>query len=250
MTTPPTPPVHTPEPPAQDRAPWTEPRPRETRVLPEDGVTETIREPGTEAPPWAPPPRAGGLERFRRGTLVLAGAAVVGAGVAVAPYVTALVAVVVTWLLRSGSLAGSAAGARRQVRGAKWYDAPQLLLATPWHALAAVPGVLLLVTWSLGLAMAAALLCFAAGLSLTPSLGVIGLALALAMWWGPGSSRLRRPVQRLSHPVASRGVPWFLAMLVLVAAAAGLASAASSNGTQWAPAADRPFADVRLPGWL
>ncbi|WP_107767653.1 serine/threonine-protein kinase [Nocardioides terrigena] len=250
VTTPPTSPVHAPEPPAQDRAPWTEPRPRETRVLPEDGATEAIREPGTEAPPWAPPPRAGGLERFRRGTLVLAGAAVVGAGVAVAPYVTALVAVVVTWLLRSGSLAGSAAGARRQLRGTKWYDAPQLLLATPWHALAAVPGVLLLVTWSLGLAMAAALLCFAAGLSLTPSLGVIGLALALAMWWGPGSSRLRRPVQRLSHPVASRGVPWFLAMLVLVAAAAGLASAASSNGTQWAPAADRPLADVRLPGWL
>ncbi|KRF07587.1 hypothetical protein ASG88_01785 [Nocardioides sp. Soil777] len=248
--TPPTPPVHHPDPPAQESAPWTEPRLRETRVLPEDGATETIREPGTEAPPWAPPPRAGGLERFRRGTLVLAGAAVVGAGVAVAPYVTALLAVVVTWLLRSGSLAGSAAGARRQLRGTKWYDAPQLLLATPWPALAAVPGVLLLVTWSIGLAMAAALLCFAAGLSLTPSLGVIGVVLALAMWWGPGSSRLRRPVQRLSHPVASRGVPWFLATLVLVAAAAGLASAASSNGTQWSPAADRPLADVRLPSWL
>lgn len=244
--TPPT--VRAPEP--HDRAPWTEPRPRQTRVLHEDGATETIREPGTEASPWAPPPRAGGLERFRRGTLVLAGAAVVGAGVAVAPYLTTLLVVVVTWLLRSGSLAGSAAGARRQARGAKWYDAPQLLLATPWHALAAVPGVLLLVTWSLGLAMAGALLCFAAGLSLTTSLGVTGLVLALAMWWGPGSSRLRRPVQRLSHPVASRGVPWFLATLVLLAGAAGLASAASSNGTQWAPATDRPFADVSLPSWL
>lgn len=237
--------------PSEPRHPWSEPHPRSTRVLADDGATETIREPGhDEAFPWAPPPRVGGLERFRRGVLVVAGAAVVGAGVAAAPYVTALLAVVVTWLLRSGSLAGSAAGARRQVRGARWYDAPQLLLATPWHALAAIPGVLVLVLWSLGLAMAAALLCFAASLSLTTSLGVIGVVLALALWWGPGSSRLRRPIQRVGHPVAARGVPWFLATLVLLAGAAGLAAAATGNGTQWAPAADRPFADVRLPGWL
>lgn len=231
--------------------PWMPPHPGSTRVLPEDGATETIPQPGhDEGLPWTPPRRVGGLERFRRAVLVGTGAAVVGAGVAVAPYVTVLVAVLVTWLLRSGSLAGSAAGARRQVRGARWYDAPQLLLAAPWHALAAIPGALVLVMWSLGLAMAAALLCFAVGLSLTTSLGVIGLVLALAMWWGPGSSRLRHPVQRVSHPVAARGVPWFLATLVLLAAAAGLAAAATSNGTQWAPAADRPFADVRLPSWL
>jgi hypothetical protein len=132
----------------------------------------------------------------------------------------------------------------------KWYDAPQLLLATPWHALAAIPGVLLLVTWSLGLAAAGALLCFAAGLSLTTSLGVIGVALALGMWWGPGSTRLRRPVERLSHPLAARGVPWFLGTVALLACATGLAAAATSNGTSWAPAADRPFAGVSLPSWL
>jgi hypothetical protein len=170
--------------------------------------------------------------------------------VAVAPYLTTALLAVVVWLLRSGSLAGSAAGARRQVRGTKWYDAPQLLVATPWHALAAVPGVLLLVTWSLGLALAAALLCFAAGVPLTRSLGGIGVVLALAMWWGPGSSRLRGPVQRVSHPVAARGVSWFLATVVLVAAATGLAATVTTSGTEWAPATDRPFADVSLPSWL
>ncbi|WP_457207332.1 serine/threonine-protein kinase [Nocardioides sp. P5_C9_2] len=228
-----------------------DPYARSTRVLPEDGDTETVREPGAgTAYPWPQPQRVGGLERLRRSVLVLAGAAVVGAGVAVAPYVTTLLLAVVVWLLRSGSLAGSAAGARRQVRGAKWYDAPQLLVATPWHALAAVPGVLLLVTWSLGLALAAALLCFAAGLSLTPSLGGIGVVLALALWWGPGSSRLRGPVQRISHPVAARGVAWFLATVVLVAAATGLAATVTTSGTEWAPATDRPFAGVSLPSWL
>jgi hypothetical protein len=240
---------------AVGREPWTEPSPRSTRVLHDAGATgptETIRDAGHgEATPWdPPPPRIGGLERFRRGVLVVAGAAVAGAGVAVAPYVTIALLVVVTWLLRSGSLAGSAAGARRQLRGTRWYDAPQLLLATPWHAVAAVPGVLLLVTWSLGLAAAGALLCFAAGLSLTTSLGVVGLVLALAMWWGPGSSRLRGPVQRVSHPLAARGVPWFLATLVLLAAATGLAATATSDGTIWTPARDRPLADVSLPSWL
>lgn len=227
-----------------------DPAPRPTRVLPEDGDTEALREPGAGAPPWAPPPRVGGLERFRRAVLVLAGAGVVGAGVAVAPYLTTLLLAVVAFLLRSGSLAASAAGARRRVRGVKWYDAPQLLLATPWHVLAAVPGTLLLVTWSLGLALAAALLCFAAGVAMTPSLAAIGVVLALAMWWGPGSSRLRGPLQRLSHPVAARGVPWLLTTVVLLAGATGLAAIVTSDGTSWAPAADRPFADVSLPSWL
>lgn len=232
-------------------APGGDPRPWSTRVLPDGGDTETMREPGAGVPqPWAPPPRASGLERFRRSVLVLAGAGVVGAGVALAPYLTMLLLAVVAWLLRSGSLAGSAAGARRQVRGVKWYDAPQLLLATPWHVLAAVPGVLLLVTWSLGLALAVALLCFAAGVAMTPSLGAIGVVLALAMWWGPGSSRLRGPIQRVSHPVAARGVPWLLATVVLLAGATGLAAVVGSHGTQWTPAADRPFADVHLPSWL
>jgi hypothetical protein len=38
--------------------------------------------------------------------------------------------------------------------------------------------------------------------------------------------------------------------VALVACATGLAAAATSNGTSWAPAADRPFAGVSLPSWL
>ena len=43
------------------------------------------------------------------------------------------------WLLRSGSLAASAAGDRRRVRGRKWYDGAQFLVRTPWDLLRSIP---------------------------------------------------------------------------------------------------------------
>ena len=72
-----------------------------------------------------------------------------------------LVLLLLVWVLRSGSLAASAAGDRRRVRGRKWYDGAQFLLRTPWDLLRSLPGTLMLVLWSAGLAVAAALLCYA-----------------------------------------------------------------------------------------
>ena len=195
-------------------------------------------------------PRAGTLERLRRAVLTLTGLGVVAASVALAPYVAILVLALLVWLLRSGSLAASAVGLRRRNRGARWYDGVQVLLAAPWHVVAAIPGALLLISWSLGLALAAALLCFAADASLLPSLAVIGAVLGTGLWWGPGGRRVRGPVQRLTHPASARGVPWFFAAVLTLAAASGLGAAASAQGPVWAPATDRPFADVNLPPYL
>ena len=58
----------------------------------------------------------------------------------------------VVWVLRSASLAASATGDRRRLRGAKWYDPVLYLVGAPWHAVRSIPGTLLLVLWSLGLA--------------------------------------------------------------------------------------------------
>jgi membrane protease YdiL (CAAX protease family) len=154
--------------------------------------------------------------------------------------------VVLVWLLRSGSLAGSAVGQRRQLRGRKWYDAPQLLLSTPWHLVAAIPGSLLLVLWSIGIAAAVGLLCYAAAVSLPVGLGVVGVGFALGLWWGPGSSRLRGPVSRVAHPAAARSVPWLLVLLVLAAVATGLATLAF-GGAEWFPADGRPLEGVDVP---
>ena len=228
-----------------------------TRVLPE-GSTHRFDpdrfDPDrfdTEQPaPMAASSVVGRLEKARRGALVLAGLSVVAGAVALAPYLALVVLSIGVWLLRSGSKAASSAGLRRATRGIRWYDGVQVLLAAPWHAVAAIPGALLLVLWSTGLGLAAALLCFAAGTTMLTGLGIIGAVLGAGLWWGPGSRRVRSPVQRLSHPLSARPVAWFFALLLTVAAASALGAAASSQGPYWTPADNRPFADYRLPALL
>ncbi len=228
--------------------PVTTPLEARTHVLP-DGTTSIVPpEHVGEYDPARPHVRAG--ERLRRATLVLAGGAVVIAAVAYAPYITLLVCTIAAWLLRSGSMAASSAGRRRQLRGVKWYDAPQLLLAAPWHLVKSIPGTLLLLVWSLGIATAFALICFAAALSVTTSLTVIGVGFALAMWWGPGGERVRSSLHRVVDPAGSARGPWLLATLLVCAGAAGLGAATAETGTSWAPDDAAPFADVRLPSWL
>ena len=193
--------------------------------------------------------------RTRRGAAasrlsLLALGGVVTGGIAYAPYLALAVLFLAVWLLRSGSLAASSAGSRRDRRGAKWYDGIQLLLAAPWHVVAGLGGTLLLILWGVGIASAVALLCFAASLSVLTSLAVIGGFLAIGTWWGPGSERVRSPIHRAVDPLARRGVPWLLVTLLVAALGTGLGAAASSSGTSWAPYDDAPFADVRLPAWL
>ena len=147
-------------------------------------------------------------------------------------------------------MAAASAGNRRSRRGVKWYDGIQLLLAAPWHVVAGLGGTLLLLLWSLGIGAAIALLCFAASVSMTTSLAVIGAAFALGLWWGPGSERFRSPVHRAVDPLARRGVPWLIVTLLVAAGASGLGAAVAAQGTTWAPDDAAPLSDVRLPGWL
>lgn len=209
--------------------------PRYTQVLPDDGQQVTAR--------------ASAAERLRRTALVLAAGGVAVAGIVLAPYVSLALLALGAWLLRSGSLAASSVGHRRRVRGPRWYDGAQVLLAVPWHLVAAGAGTLLLLLWSLGIAAAVALFCFAASLSMTASLALVGGFFVLAMWWGPGSWRLRSPVHRVADRLSRQGVPWAVATLLVGTLATGLFSATSS-GTVWTPDDAAPLSDVRLPSWL
>jgi hypothetical protein len=216
---------------------------RSTRVLP-DGSTEYVSDYGPPARERVP---AG--ERLRRALSLVALGGVVANALTFAPYVALATLFVVVWLLRSGSLAASSAGSRRSRRGVKWYDGIQLLLAAPWHVVAGFGGSLLLFLWSTGIAAAVALLCFAASLSLTTSLALVGSAFALSTWWGPGSERVRSPVHRVVDPLARRGVPWLLVTLLVAAGGSALGAAVSAQGTSWTPYDSAPLSDVRLPGW-
>jgi hypothetical protein len=218
---------------------------RRTRVLP-DGSTEYVSaEYGPDRRERVP---AG--ERVRRSLLLLAGAGVVTGAVAFAPWVALAVSAIAVWILRSASIAASSSADRRNRRGARWYDGIQVMLAAPWHVMAGLGGTVLLLFWSLCIAVAVALVCFAASLSMTTSLTVIGVFFALGTWWGPGSERLQSPIHRVVDPLARRGVPWLLATLLVAAVASGLGAAVAAQGTDWTPDDSAPFSDVRLPAWL
>lgn len=198
--------------------------------------------------PWAPPPvepPAPLGERVRRLVLVGAGAVLTGAACALAPWVALAVISVLVWLLRSGSLAASAVGARRQVRGHRWYDAPQLLLSTPWHLVQAIPGAAMLLAWAGGLGVAAALVCYAVAAAVPVSLFVTGFVLALSLWWGPGGSRLRGPLGRLVDPASRRFGPWLAAVVVVLGLAVATGAWVDARGPSWVPGTERPFASAR-----
>lgn len=196
---------------------------------------------GWPSPAADAPARAGWPARARRGVLmtllVLAG----GAAVAAYPYLGTLTLLTAAWLLRSGSLAASAAGTRRRFRGSRWYDAPQLLVTTPWHLLRSIPGTGMLVLWAGGLAVAGALIGYAAVAPAEVTLAIAGAALTGALLFGPGGSRVRGPVDRVLRPLAARPVAWFVATLLMGALAAGLGALATDRGVNWAPAQQGPL---------
>ena len=196
--------------------------------------------------PATPPVSFG--ERFRRGLLLIALALAAGAGGAAFPWITLTLLLVVVWLLRSGSLAGSARDQRREYRGRKWYDGVQLLVAAPWHLVQSLPGTLLLALWSVGLAVAAALVCYAVATGLALALFVCGTALTVSLWLGPGGSRVRGPVSRVVNPLAADPRRWVIALLLVLALAAGLGFRADLTGTTWMPADGRPHAEKSSPG--
>ena len=186
-----------------------------------------------------PPPKASPSERLRRGVLTASLAAAATVAGATAPYVALAALLVVVWLLRSGSLAASAAGSRRELRGIRWYDAPQLLLASPWHVLQAIPGVIVLVLWSAGLAAACALVCYGGHAGAQLTLAASGLVFLVSLWIGPGGSRFRGPVGRVVAPLSRSTGTWAVAVGMVLAVAAAWVGLHGSS-IDWAPLG-RPF---------
>ena len=205
-----------------------------TLALPPDGEPYVYAE-----------PRASFAERFRRATLLVTMAVAAGAGCAAYPWITTTLLLLLVWLLRSGSLAAAAHDQRRQYRGRKWYDGVQLLVAAPWHLVQSIPGTAVLAFWSLGLAVAAALVCYAIATGLALSLFVCGVVLTVSLWLGPGGSRVRGPVSRVVNPLAADPRRWVVAVLLVAALAAGLGFKADLTGVSWTPAENRPL-DQRL----
>ncbi len=204
-------------------------------------LTEPYDAPVPELP-WAEEPTAAErpLVRARRGALLLALGLLVATAVAAWPYLAITTTLVVTWLLCAATRTASAHHGRTSLRGSRWYDVLVAPLSTPWHLVAAVPGALLLSLWSLGLALAGTLLCYAFGLAHSTTLFVAGLCLAAGVWLGPGSVRVRWPLLLVARPLARRTTPWLVGLLLLLAAAA-LAALLAGDHTGWAPLGAPPW---------
>jgi len=187
-------------------------------------------------------------ERLRRLGLVLLLAAVVTGAVAAAPWVAMAVVAVVVWLLRSGSLATSRIADRRRLRGLKWYDAPQLVLSSPWHLVQSLPTTIVLLLWGGGMAAAGALVGYAIGATTAYTLAGTGLLLAIGVYLGPGGSRVRGPVGRIVAPLSRRPGTWLVAALLTAAAAGLLGGLAVDRGVDWTPFEKGPFAGLGADG--
>jgi hypothetical protein len=224
----------------------TDPFERSTRRWPTEAapdfepITAWSDEESQQAIPDAPAPNW--PLRLRRGTLALSLLALVAIGIGVAPYVVTTAVLVLVWLLRAGSLAGSGHLERRVRRGRKWYDAFVLPLSYPWFFVVAIPGLVMLAFWSCGLAVAAALVCFALAAPVEFALVATGATLGASLWWGPGGSRFRGPVRRLVAALSGNRWVWALATGAVLAGSVACALLLRDHGVVWSPAGGGPLA--------
>ncbi len=232
---------------------------RSTRVLPEEPLDPPTQQ-APQAPQERPPARylfddlaepEPGPARpapvpwtvsFRRSALCLALLGVVAAAIGLAPYPAVFLLVLVAWLFRAGSLAGSGHLERRSRRGPKWYDAFALPLSYPWFFVIAVPGLVMLAFWGFGLATAAGLVAFALAAPVAVILVVSGAVLGASMWWGPGGSRFRGPTRRIVDPLSANPWVWTLATGLVVIAGVTLVLALRNGGVDWVPDDTSPLA--------
>jgi hypothetical protein len=206
---------------------------------------QTVLERDPRIQPLAPTPvvqgRAPYVERARRATLLVVGALLCGGLVSEYPWYGSLVLVLLVWLLRCGSHAASAAAERRRTRGPKWYDGGLLLARAPWELLRSLAPTVLLVLWSAGIAVAAALLCYAFVAGESTTLFVSGAVFAAAVYTGPGGSGVRDPLAHVVNPVSRQWKTWLAVTFVLLVLATSLGALAEARGSSWAPGHDRPF---------
>lgn len=219
------------------------------REAPETRLYETRVEPQPAWPPLGPelvvpPPPVPVVQRLRRAGLLVTGALALAAALTAAPWVTVAVVFVAVWVLRSGSLAASAAGDRRLRRGRKWYDGAQFLVAAPWHLVQSIGGTLMLLLWSAGLAVSAALVCYALATGVEATLFASGLVFAVSLWWGPGGTRVRGPVSRVVQPLSRSLGPWAAGLAVLAVVGLLMGIRVANSGVAWAPAGGQPFAST------
>jgi hypothetical protein len=186
-----------------------------------------------------PPPPASRPQRV----LQLAGlGALTSAAVSYAPYAGTAVIAVLVLLLRTASVTRQRHGRRRMVRGRpRWYDVPTTTLSLPGYLLLAFFGALGVIAVAGLSALAMFSLGYLAGQPVTTGLVLGGLGFTPALWWGPGSGRVREMTRGLvTRTARSEFGGWLVAAMCLLLSAVLLALLLS-GGANWAPALQAPW---------
>ena len=169
--------------------------------------------------------------------------AVTSAAIAYAPYVATAALATLVLLLRTASVTRQRHGRRRLIRGRpRWYDVPKTTLAMPVYLLLAFFGALVLVLTAglAGAAMFSAAYLFAQPVTTGMVLG--GLGFTAALWWGPGSGRLREVTRGMVTRTAATELGGWFVVAMCVLATAVLVALLLDSGPNWTPALSAPWA--------
>ena len=205
-------------------------------------------------PPMTPPPPQPVIRSSHpglRALLMIALLALFATGVALAPYATAIVALVAAWLVRTASWSMDAMADRRALRGQRKSDSLVRTLSVPWHLLVSLPGTLVLLAASCASAALLTTVLWAFGMEDARALFTGGVLGGIVLWLGPGSRRVRRPTRRAiwlgTRPEPAAGVYIGAVVGVVVLLMVLLASV----GVLWWPADGPPFdpRDLVPPGF-
>jgi hypothetical protein len=224
-----------------DQPPPVQPRPVHPRPVQPRPVQPRPDQP-RPVQPRVPFPGVRPESRAQRVLQLLGLGALTSAVVSYAPYAgTALVATLVL-LLRTASVARQRHGRRRLIRGrARWYDVPTTTLSMPGYLLLALLGAVALVA----VAGLCAVAMFSLGYLLVQPLETRmilgGLGFAAALWWGPGSGRLREMTRGMASRTARSELGGWLVTAMSLLGAAVLVALLLSGGPTWAPSVSAPW---------
>ena len=218
-----------------------------------DPPTEVV-EPTTRQLPvfgeedWHDLPAAAGPPRPGQQRLALFGVGLFGAAlVGFAPYLGAAVLAVLAVVLRLASVTAERHSRRQQVRGrSRWWDVPASTIGLPLYLAISLVGTVLLVGWGVLVAIAVGFIERLAAVPLVPGLLVVGSSYVLALWWGPGSSRVREMGRRGTRALGGESSAGVVAFGIAVVGTVVLAATLAGTGPRWSPQQQAPWSH----GWL
>lgn len=179
---------------------------------------------------------------FLRGLQLTGLALLVAAGVAVAPVISVAAAGALALVLRTVSVTRQRHLRRRILRGrARWFDVPVTTVSLPGYLLLALGGAAALTLFAGLLGLAAVALATVAGQEAHVAVLAGGAVVAPALWWGPGSARVREMVVPLVDRTARAQGPAVLVTGVALVVAVGLVAVLAMEGPSWSPFVGAPW---------